>query len=201
MTTSTAARRGRSPAAPSRRSQRELLLAQIDGIACWQALRAEAPAPQGVLSREDRLDLARSREALETERAALLAAVDAQPTWSTSGDADTRAVVAHHDAWARRHLTLLLEQHAVVVVAELENGAAAVGTAAAEQPDLLLLSDPIAMLCAETVVHRVRAVSPGTRVAVLARSGDHVVRLCEAGADAVFSRQLPPVDLVAQLLG
>lgn len=189
-------------ATTGRVSQRALLLAQVDGIERWHALRRQQPEVEGrSLSREDRLDRARAQEALEAERLALLAALDRQPTWSTSGDAEARAVVAHHDAWARRHLALLLEQRGVVVVSEIENGAEAVGTAAAEQPDLLLLSDPIAMLSAPVVVKRVRAVAPATRIAVQARSGDHVLPLCDAGADVVFSRQLAPVDLVDQLLG
>lgn len=182
-------------------SQAELLLAQLDGIARWHRLcRPELPPPTRGLSREERLDRSRRAEVLDTERRALLAALDAQPLWSLSGQADRRAVIAHQDPWARRHLTLLLEQHQLLVVAELENGAEAVGCAAAEQPDLLLVSDPIAMLSADEVVHRVREVSPRTRVAVQARSGDHVQVLVDAGADAVFSRQIAPVDLVAQLV-
>lgn len=79
------------------------------------------------------------------------------------------------------------------------DGAACIGACAAEQPDLLVVSDPITMLTALEVVRACRGVSPGSRIAVHCDAPEDLGPLGEAGADKVLSRALGPAAVVAEV--
>lgn len=86
------------------------------------------------------------------------------------------------------------------MAATTTNGAAAIGIAVAEQPDLVLVEDALPMTTGVQVVQQVRRFSPETVVAAQVAHGDAVPPLVDAGAAAVFVRSVPPADAAARLL-
>jgi CheY-like chemotaxis protein len=147
-----------------------------------------------------RLDAARRLDVLRRQHEAVVATTD--EALRTSRDllrsSTTRAVVVHRNPWFTRKLSDALASEGIDVLAQLDNGADAVGMVVAEQPDLLLLEDPLPMMTAEQVVHEVRTYSPHTFVAVQADTGA-IGQLLSAGAGSVFTRQITPVSLARDL--
>lgn len=188
--------------AAGRRTQLDLADQQLRAIDAFNRSRrmtVNAAAVGG--SREARMDLARSLEVLRREHEALVARVDAQlrcagALRSTSG---RRVVLAHRNEWFLSKVTTALRQEGVEIVACLDNGADAVGTALAEQPDLVLVEDKIAMVPGEEVVRQLRRHCPDTAVAAYVDHGDRVAALLDAGAQAVFTRQVPPAEVAETL--
>ena len=86
------------------------------------------------------------------------------------------------------------------MVARLDNGADAVGLSVAEQPDLLLVEDALAMVPGEQVVRDVRRFCPHTVVAAQASHSGRIGPLLEAGATTVFSRQVSGPDVARAML-
>ena len=111
-----------------------------------------------------------------------------------------RAVVAHRSDWYVEKLTAALAPLRVEVVARLDNGAEAVGAAVADQPDLMLVEDVLPMLPGETVVREVLMYAPRTLVVAQVAYGDGVSGMLEAGARAVYTRQVPPAEVAAALV-
>ena len=68
-------------------------------------------------------------------------------------------------SWFLAKVTCALADHGVQVVASTDNGADAVGTIVAEQPDLVLIEDTLSMLAAVQVIREVRRFSPETVIA------------------------------------
>lgn len=97
------------------------------------------------------------------------------------------AVVAHRHEWVSRRITELLRARGVEVVGATSVGADVVGWAAAEQPDLVVVSDALAMLSGEEAVRQIRRYCPSTIIAVHAGASGCERRLLEAGADAVHA--------------
>ena len=92
-----------------------------------------------------------------------------------------------------------LHAHGLEIVASVENGADAVGAALAEQPDLLFVEDKIAMVPGEEVLREMRRYCPDTVLAAQVDDSDRMGVLLEAGARAVFTRQLRPDDVADRL--
>jgi two-component system response regulator RegX3 len=86
------------------------------------------------------------------------------------------------------------------VLGVLDDGAAAVGWAVADQPDLLLLEEMLPTVPGREVVRRVREFSPSTVVAVQVGYADDVRPMLEAGAHLAVPRRVPPAELAATLL-
>ena len=84
----------------------------------------------------------------------------------------------------------LLTDRSVAVVAQVDNGAEAVGLAVAEQPDLVLVEDRVTMLPGEEVVRALREFCPETLVVAQASSGDRIGVLLDAGAQTVLGTQV-----------
>lgn len=187
--------------APARRARTELDLAaqQLDAIARFNAARhtAEQAAAAVARSRELRMDVARSLEVLRREHDAVVrrAAEQLHVTGSLlSATAERRVVIAHRNAWFVGKLADALRDRGLLVVAHVDNGADAVGIAVAEQPDLLVVEDTLAMVPGEQVVRDVRSYCPETLVAAQVAHGDRVAALLHAGAATVFTRQVPPLE-------
>ena len=165
-------------------------------------MREEAAAA-AARSRELRMDAARSLDVLRREHEAVIRR--AHEHLQASGQllhdlAPRRAVLAHRDDWFFRRVAEALEGRGVEVVAGTDNGADAVGLVVAEQPDIVLVEDALAMLTGEEVIREVRRFAPATVVTAQAAHGDRVRLLLDAGAARVFTRQVPPADAAASLL-
>jgi hypothetical protein len=186
----------------SHRSELDHLRAQLAGLAAWAEYRrqVEQLLHDPDLSREQRLDSARRIEALRRETATLDARLEQQMREPFRPGPRATAVLAHHESWVRTRLSLLLGTAGFAVVGELDNGADAVGVVVAEQPDVLVVSDPIAMLTASEVIAACRQLATSTLVAVQTSVSGREPHLTEAGAHAVFGRELPPATMLEQLL-
>ena len=187
------------------RSQLDVMTAQLRAIEAWSAARraSEAAAETVPLTREMRLDLSRRMEARRREQEALLARVDVQLRESCetlSGRARIRAVVAHRNRWLRDRVADGLAERGVHVVGVFEDGADVAGTVVAEQPDLVLVEDRLPTLSGAEVVRRARTFAPEAVVGVQCLDGSGIRELVEAGAQAVFTRRIPPAEIAGQLV-
>lgn len=183
----------------------ELATRQLQAIDSFNRARrmavSAAASAQG--SREMRLDAARRLDVMRRQHDAVVATTDdaLRSSRDTLRRAGTiRTIVVNRNTWFTRKLTSALLDQGFLVLAQLDNGADAVGTVVAEQPDLLLMEDPLPMMTAEQVVREVRRYSPATFVAVQADSHG-TAALLEAGASTVFTRQVTPADVARNLAG
>lgn len=194
-----------APDSPVGRSQLDLMTAQVAAIDAWHRARraGEAAAEASGLTREMRLDLTRRVDAGRREQQALLARADQQLRDSGGvlpGRAPVRAVLAHRNAWLRDTVAEQLEARGVQVVGVFEDGADAAGTVVVEQPDLVLVEDRLPTLSGLEVVRRVRTFAPATVIGVQCLDGDGIRSFVEAGAQAVFARRVPPLEIADQLV-
>lgn len=190
---------------PSGRTQLDLMTAQLRAIDAWNAARraSESAADAVTLTREMRLDLSRRMEARRREQQALLARAEQQLRDSgdvIAGRARTRAVLAHRNAWLRESVAKRMEARGVAVVGMFDDGAEAAGTIVVEQPDLVLVEDRLPTLSGVEVVRRVRTFAPDAVVGAQCLDGDGIRSLVDAGAQAVFTRRIPPHEIADQLL-
>ena len=194
-------------AAPDRHPRSDLGLAaeQLRAVERFNRARRtrEEAAAAAARSRDMRMDAARSLDVLRREHEAVVRRAHEQ--LQASGNllrviAERRAVLAHRNDWFCRKIAQALTGHGVQVVAGTDNGADAVGLVVAEQPDLVLIEDTLSMLAGVEVIREVRHFSPETVVAAHAAYGDRVGELLDAGASAVFTRQVPPGDVARSLL-
>lgn len=191
------------PPTTSRRSELELLHDQLAGIQAWLAAHREGDDARGrATSREALLDQARRLDVLRRQRAALVDWTDrsaGEGTGPLMSACECRAVVVHRNAWFRTTVSEGLEAAGVRVVAQLENGADAVGVAVAEQPDLLLVEDRLPMLGGLDVVRQVRAYAPRTVSAAQVAYDEDLGPVLDAGARTAFSRRVPPAEVAREL--
>ena len=192
---------------PQWRSRTELdLVGQqlhaIDRFNRARRLREEAAAALA-RSREMRMDAARSLEVLRREHDAVVQR--AHQHLRDTGDllrgaAERRVVLAHRNTWFAGKVAQVLQDNGLRLVGQVDNGADAIGLVVAEQPDLLLVEDTLAMVPGEEVVRDVRQFSPLTVVTAHVAGADRVGVLMDAGATTVFTRSMPPADVARQLL-
>jgi CheY-like chemotaxis protein len=197
-----------SPSPPeggwSPRDSVDLVVDQLGAIDRWNGSRrmAEQASELAARTREARLDHSRRMEVLRRQHDALLARTAQQLADSARvlrTTAPRRAVLVHRDEWFRGRVAAALVARGVDVVSELDNGADAVGCVVAEQPDLLLVEDRLPMLSGEQVLAEVRAYSPSTRCGAAVEHDGRGAALLSAGAAAVWSRRVPPVDVALGL--
>jgi hypothetical protein len=195
------------PGAATWRPRTELDLAaqQLQAIARFNDARrmAEQAAAAVARSRELRMDVTRSLEVLRREHDAVVGRAHEQLRATGSllrGTAERRVLIAHRNEWFVGKVVHALHDRGLVVVAQVDNGADAIGIAVAEQPDLLVVEDTLAMVPGEQVVRDVREYCPQTLVAAQVAYGDRVGLLLQAGAATVFTRQVPPLDAVLSML-
>ncbi|MCW2544344.1 MAG: hypothetical protein JWM40_1896 [Frankiales bacterium] len=169
---------------------------QLAGVTAWRhavELRAAAElAHQG--SREGRLEASRRLQALRRADAMVAAWTDraAQGT-------GRRAVVAHRQDWVREKLSLSLSDHDIDVLTAVEDGAEALGVTIAAQPELVILESRLPSLLAVDLVRDIRTFAPGTLIAAQVESDQEVASLVDAGARALFGRQVRPTQLAEQV--
>lgn len=196
-----------APAArgPLPRTQLQLMTQQVAAIERFNrdrqlAQQAEAAAEY---SREMRMDSERRLEVLRRQHDALVARAVAQleGTGRPPGQAaPARVLLAHRSEWFLERVSGVLRVAGLDVLARLDNGADAVGAAIAEQPDLLLVEDALAMVPGEEVVREVVRYCPGTAVVAHVAHGEGIAPMLDAGAVAVHTRRVPPVDVAAAMI-
>jgi CheY-like chemotaxis protein len=188
-----------------RRTEIDLAEAQLRGIEQFNRSRRMREVAAGAvgLSREARMDSARELEVIRREHDALVARAQEQLETSGThplGTAGRTVVIAHRNEWFVGKVADALRERGYRVLSHVENGADAVGTVVAEQPDLVLVEDQLAMIPGEDVVRQIRALSPDTIIAAQVPYGDRVGALLEAGAATVLTRQVPPAEVADALL-
>lgn len=180
-----------------------LLDEQLQGLARWHAspsTREEVVDLRG-MNRELRIDLerrqmvrARQHQALVERSSALL-----EEGVQLLARLPTRVVVVHRREWLRGKLVAELTRLGLSVVAQLDDGADAVGVAVAEQPDLLFVEDPLPSMTALEVIAAVQEFCVRTRIAVQVEAQSQVPQVLSAGAAVAFTRRTPPVDMARDL--
>ena len=189
-----------------RQPRSELVLAaqQLSAVDSWHRARAKQEAmATGMSSRESRMDLARRMEVLRRQHEAIIRRSEEQLRSSgrtISDTAATRAVIVHRNEWFTGKVVAGLQALGIAVVSQLDNGADAVGTVVAEQPDLLLVEDNIPMQPGPDVVRLARLYSPDTVIAAHVAYDDRVRIMLDAGAQVAYTRRVPPAE-VAEALG
>lgn len=186
------------------RTEIDLALQQLAAVDAFTAsLRtADRALAAANRSRETRMDAARRMEVLRRQHDAVVARSHEQLRRTGEllrGTLAPRVLLAHRNAWFADKLAHVLQDRGVQVVARTDNGADAVGLTVAEQPDLLLVEDTLAMVPGEQVVAEVTRLSPGVLVTAQVAYGDRVGALLNAGAVTVFTRQVPPADVARAL--
>lgn len=186
------------------RSEIEVAAQQLLAIDRFNTARqtaAQAAAAAG-RSRELRMDASRQLEVVRRQHEALISRAHEQLRVSGAllhGTAARRAVLAHRSEWFLDKLAHQLQDAGIGVVARVDNGADAIGLAVAEQPDLLLVEDTLAMVSGEQVVREVRQYSPDTVIAAQVDHGGRVDPFLDAGAASVFTRRVPPGEIATEL--
>ncbi|HTL23624.1 MAG TPA: hypothetical protein VL281_06265 [Mycobacteriales bacterium] len=185
--------------------QADVLLAQLTGIA---ALLHHRQAMDGELARGSREQDRDHRLREEVVLRQLEAAVErTRVRMAEAGDAPmdlevpARALVAHSRRWVVDRAAECFEALGFEVVGRTDNGADAVGIAAAEQPDVALLGDTLVMERCEEVVWDIRAVSPATLIGVHGSDPLHLAELLDQGADLMFAAGVPPETMAQDLVG
>jgi CheY-like chemotaxis protein len=184
------------------RSDADLLAAQLRAVDAWHAMvNRPLPAVPGQ-SRESRLDEARRRDVADRER-------EAMHEWAKSALTDEfpfgcgavpRAVIAHRNEWLRSKVRSALVEQGVVVVASTDDGAQASAAIIMEQPDLVFVEDLLPTISGVELVRRTKLLAPDALVGVHALGQSGMPPLLDAGARAVFSRRIPPAEIVNELV-
>lgn len=185
------------------RSDLEVLVDQLEGMRAWHAaFRARLAAEQqtATATREMRLDARRRIEALERTEAALQARADqsVRQTVELLAARPARALLVHRNEWIRTKVGLGLEAEGVQVLASLEDGAEGLGCAILEQPDLLVIEDRLPSLPGLELAKQARDFVPRAVIAAQVEDDQGVAAMLEAGAQAVFSRRVPPLLMAEQ---
>lgn len=187
----------------AQRSELTLASQQLAAVDSWHRARVKQEAMEaGSRSREARMDLARRMEVLRRQQEAIVRRSEQQLRDSgrlLHNAAPTRAVIVHRNEWFQGKVVDGLTGLGIQVVAQLDNGADAVGTVVAEQPDLLLVEDNIPMQPGPDVIRLARLYSPDTVIAAHVAYDDRVSIMLEAGARAAYTRRIPPLEVVEAL--
>lgn len=179
---------------------------QLEAVEAWhQARRAtEAAAERRTASREARMDLARRRDVLREQHRAIVARTEEQLARGVRllpRQVPLRAVLVHRNAWFVGKLTAELAQRGIEVVGAPENGAEGTGVVVVEQPDLLLVEDTLPMVSGVEVARETRRFAPDAVAVAQVAYEERVPHLLEAGAQAAYTRRMPPGDVAQDLLG
>ncbi len=174
---------------------------QSEALERWTAMRAarEQTLRAMVSSRESRMDADRRLTILDrTDRAVHRTSSNGSHR-AAPATAHMTAVIAHRHDWFVGKVADALAEHGMAVVAACNNGADALGTIIAEQPDLVLVGDALAMLTSEELIAEVALLAPQTVVAAQVGHGDQVGRMLDAGARTAFARQVLPAEVARAL--
>lgn len=193
-----------APSAPSAwhpRTALELASQQLAAIETFHRVRRTLERAEAATARtrELRLDAARRMDVLRRQHAALVARTHEQlcASGEVLGARPARSVMlAHRDEWFVDRVAGGLAGAGVQVCGRWDNGADAVGAAVADQPDLLLVEDTLAMVNGPDVVREVLQYCPTTQVVAQVAYADRIGVMLDAGASAVWTRRTSPAEVV-----
>ena len=111
-----------------------------------------------------------------------------------------RALLVHRNAWLCGKVTDRLQERGVDVIGQFEDGADATGALIVEQPELVLVEDRLPTLSGLEVLHRAARFAPRTIVGAQMLDTEELDAYLAAGAAAVFTRRIPPVEIADQLI-
>ncbi len=186
------------------RTQAELLVLQVQAVDAWVRARGDAQECDTAdrAGAQPAADLGREAATRLQERDALRARVADHLSLSggpLAARVPVRAIVAHRSPCTRTAFACALKARGISVVGSCTDAAQAVGTAVAEQPDLVLVEDQLPTAPTPELVRRLREFAPSAVVAALTVHGSHRGDLVEAGAHCVCAC-VPPDDVVALLV-
>lgn len=179
---------------------------QLAALEAWHRARAawdEAgeASRAAASSREVAMDIRRRSELRRLEHEAVMARAGSHlgdPRLCLGSDAP-RAVVAHRQPWFRGKLEEALRGLGVSVVACVEDGILASAAIVVDQPDLVFVEDRLPGLSGAQVLDRARTFAPAALAAAQTEAQQAMSDLTAAGAQAVFTRRVPPADVAEQL--
>lgn len=180
-------------------SELELALRQLGAIERWHDVRHAvelAGIPRS--SQETGGDLARRLATVRQRHRRIVARTQTQwesTGWPLAGTAACRVLLVHRSAWFLERIDRVLCDHGLTVVAQHDDVADALGDVVAEQPDLLLVEDGLAGAPGDHLVDEALSACPHARVVAQVAEASRVGALLDAGASAVFTRRVPPVDV------
>lgn len=183
------------------------IVRQVQAVDAWVAARREREqalhAPRR-LNRDERMDVAREMDVLrrthDVIRGRCARALDAEP--GPMRVPGLTAVIAHRHEWFADRLALLLGTHGVTVLVCTDNGAEALGTVVAEQPDIVLAGERLAMMPGPALLAQSRLHAPSALLAAEASDQGHADSL-HTLPDLIFPRHHTPgavADAVGALL-
>lgn len=179
----------------------DLVALQLAGIDVFHRLTRPGQSLQP--SREARMDAVRADHISQRVRAAVVERTELGLTgaggllcWPTP----VRAVLAVRHEWFRDTVRAALVRRGVEVVAQPDNGADALGVVIAEQPDLLLTEDKLAMISGVELVELARICAPATRAVGQVAYDDDIGPLLEAGAVTACTRRMRPDDVASTMV-
>jgi CheY-like chemotaxis protein len=189
----------------SGRTEIDLIRRQLDGLAAWHRARraAERAGMTDHASREARADHRRRLDVMDAEHRAIVERVEFQLRASVhplAGECPPRAVLAHRNPWFLTKVSSELLVGDVQIAAAVTDGAQAVGVVVAEQPDLLLVEDPLPMLASADVVRKARSYAPTTLVVAQVAYDERIPVLLDAGAALALSRRVTPAQVALETL-
>ncbi|MBW8801467.1 MAG: hypothetical protein JF597_50390 [Streptomyces sp.] len=154
-------------------------------------------------TREMRLDARRRVEALQRTQRALQDRADrsVQESHAILHARPARAMLVHRNEWLRTKLSVGLQIEGLEVLGEFADGADGLGSAIAEQPDLLVVEDRLPSVSGLELVRQAQHYLPRALVAAQVEDERGIAPMLEAGARAVFSRRVPPALLAQQIAG
>jgi DNA-binding NarL/FixJ family response regulator/signal transduction histidine kinase len=120
----------------------------------------------------------------------------------SSGRPHIRAAIADDHMLVREGLRRLLEDMPdVIVVAEADNGDAALALLARERPDIMLLDIQMPRLSGLRVLEQLRAVSPNTRVIIMTTfaQDEMVFQAVRLGAKGYLLKESTAAELIAAI--
>lgn len=183
-------------------SASDRLVRQIQNTDAWITARREREQALNApgLSRNQRMEADRELEVLRRTHDAIKGrcarGLANQVEWMRPPG--PTAVIAHRHAWFVDRLVQLLGRYGVTVLECTDNGAQALGAVIAEQPDVLLVGDGLAMMPGRALLAQARLHAENTLLA--AKAMDQEQTTYEALADAVFLRRHPPGDIAEALV-
>lgn len=188
-----------APACLERRTGTELVLRQLHGIDAWTR---DSPAQPAGPSREALMDWRRVMERRERERAAMTAHIERQDAAGprpmvTAGP--STVLVVHRQPWFCEKVSAALQHEHFARPIVMHDGADRIGVLVAEQPDIMIVEDRLPSVSGIDIVVRAHVLAPRTAVVVQIATDQNAAAALDAGARAVFTRQVPLHQLAADV--
>lgn len=179
------------------------LIRQVEAIDAWVATRRarETILRERSTNRDGRMDATREVDVLRRTHDAIrgCCARHLAGAGEPMRYLHPTAVVAHRQPWFVEKVALLLDQRGVTVLVRTDNGAEALGAVVAEQPDILLVGDRLAMMTSGELLADAHRFAPCTLRAVR-ESVEQPAGADRPEADVVLTAARPAEDVADALV-